>query len=87
MTENLPKKSASVQTNLFGQATGQGKEPVNLTKNIFQASKRPEEDRINEEIIAELKEMDINNLTPIEAMNKLNAVIERVRKSYKDIKK
>jgi len=85
--EDLPAKSKSIQTDLFGQAAGSGKEPLHLTQNIFHKSKRSEEDRINEEIVEELKELDINDLTPIEAMNKLNEVIDRVRKSYKDLKK
>ncbi|MHA1306475.1 MAG: DNA mismatch repair protein MutS [Candidatus Heimdallarchaeota archaeon] len=85
--DGLPDKPQSIQTDLFGKAADGRKEPVHLTQNIFQTSKRSEEDRINEEIVEELKEMDINSLTPIEAMNKLNKVIDRVRKSYKDIKK
>ncbi|MHA1441652.1 MAG: MutS-related protein [Candidatus Heimdallarchaeota archaeon] len=86
-TGDMPEKQKSIQTDLFGKAAGSGKEPVHLAQNIFQTSKRSEVDRINEEIIEELKELDVNNLTPIEAMNKLNAIIDRVRKSYNDIKK
>ena len=87
--KSLPKKG-SVQTDLFGLAASNSLSSAAqqaLTQSIFQQSQRDEKDRINEVIIEEIKEMDINNLTPIEAMNKLNQIIERVKKSYENMKK
>ncbi|HUT81024.1 MAG TPA: DNA mismatch repair protein MutS [Candidatus Bathyarchaeia archaeon] len=77
----------SIQTDLFGQVAG-SKEAANLllSKSIFKQSQRDEIDRINEEIIEELKEMDLENLTPIEAMNKLHSIRQRILKNHEKVK-
>jgi len=81
--ENSKKGDApkidSIQTDLFGKvADGTS---ITLTKSIFDQSKRAESDRINEEIVEEIKEIEINNLTPLEALNKLSKIVERIKKS------
>ncbi len=87
--KDLPKL-ASIQTNLFGLVaagnTQNATTNVALTKSIFNQSQRDEKDRINDEIVEELKELEIDSLTPLEAMNKLNQIIERVKKSFENLK-
>ncbi len=36
----------------------------------------------DEDIIRELREVDVNNLTPVEAMNKLNELSNKVRNRW-----
>ncbi|NHJ84117.1 MAG: DNA mismatch repair protein MutS [Asgard group archaeon] len=86
---NEKLNSKSIQTNLFGHVANESVENINtlaLTQSIFNQSERDEKDRINEEVILELIEMDIDHLTPIEALNKLNAIKKRIHDSYKTIK-
>ncbi len=86
----IAPKTASVQTNLLGQIT-EGLKPsssdLTLMKSIFHKSSRNEKDRINEEIVEEFQEIDIDNLSPLEALNKLNSIKERIKKSYKQLEK
>ncbi len=82
-------KADSIQTDLLGQiADGRktSKDNLKIMQSIFQQSTRDEKDRINEEIIEELKEVNIENLTPLEALNKLNKIIDRIKNSYKQMK-
>ncbi|MCK5183841.1 MAG: DNA mismatch repair protein MutS, partial [Candidatus Heimdallarchaeota archaeon] len=82
-------KADSIQTDLLGQIADGSKtsaKDLKIMQSIFQQSTRDEKDRINEEIIEELKEINIENLTPLEALNKLNKIIDRIRNSYKQIK-
>jgi len=80
-------KKAVIQTDLFGQVVGAGKasEPP-LSHGIFATSLRSEKDRINEEIVEELLEIDIDHLTPLEALNKLHTIKERLKKSHEKTK-
>jgi len=82
-------KADSIQTDLLGQIVAGTKTSGNnlkIMQSIFQQSTRNEKDRINEEIIEELKEMNVDNLTPLEALNKLNKIIERIKASYEQMK-
>ncbi|MHA1630388.1 MAG: DNA mismatch repair protein MutS [Candidatus Heimdallarchaeota archaeon] len=76
-------KGVVIQTDLFGQVAGdKSLAETSLSSGIFAKSLRSEKDRINEEIVEELLEIDINQLTPLEALNKLHEVKERLKKSY-----
>ncbi|NPE08471.1 MAG: DNA mismatch repair protein MutS [Asgard group archaeon] len=82
-------KADSIQTDLLGQIADGSKtsaKDLKIMQSIFQQSTRDEKDRINEEIIEELKEINIENLTPLEALNKLNKIIDRIKNSYKQVK-
>jgi DNA mismatch repair protein MutS len=79
-------KVGSIQTDLFGQAADKADTPITLTESIFSQSKRAEKDRINEEIVEALNEMDIDHLTPLEALNKLNDIKKRIKKSHEKAK-
>jgi DNA mismatch repair protein MutS len=82
-------KADSIQTDLLGQVAAGSKtsgDNLKIMQSIFQQSTRGEKDRINEEIIEELKEISIENLTPLEALNKLNKIIDRIKNSHKKIK-
>lgn len=82
-SEVVQKQAKSIQTNLFGQvANPRALKNINLTKNLFDRSKRKEKDRINDEIVEDLRNLDVNHCTPLEALNKLNAIKERIEKSY-----
>ncbi|MFW9924060.1 MAG: DNA mismatch repair protein MutS, partial [Candidatus Thorarchaeota archaeon] len=78
-------KNTSVQTNLFGLVAGTTPSPEHLSQGLFFQSKRDEKDGINEEIIHEIKDINIDNLTPLEALNLLNKIKERVNKSYERV--
>ncbi|NHJ49867.1 MAG: DNA mismatch repair protein MutS [Asgard group archaeon] len=81
-------KVASIQTDLFGKvADGGDASKLTLTESLFSQSKRAEKDRINDEIISDLKELDIDNFTPLEALNKLNEIKNHIKKSYEKLKK
>jgi DNA mismatch repair protein MutS len=84
-TKEGKKQASSIQTDLFGLAAGsQAEIPAGLlTKTIFRGAERSESDRINEEIVEDLKKMNINNCTPLEALNKLNEIKKRIDKAYK----
>jgi DNA mismatch repair protein MutS len=81
--------SDSVQTDLFGQLINRESQSRKSTRvipaNIFAQSSRSEEDRINEEIISDLRKVDINYLTPVDALNKLQKIKERIEKNYQDL--
>ncbi|MHA1532235.1 MAG: DNA mismatch repair protein MutS, partial [Candidatus Heimdallarchaeota archaeon] len=82
-------KADSIQTDLLGQIADGSKtsaKDLKIMQSIFHQSTRDEKDRINEEIIEELKEINVENLTPLEALNKLNKIIDRVKNSYKQMK-
>jgi DNA mismatch repair protein MutS len=79
-------KVGSIQTDLFGQSADKADAPITLTESIFSQSKRAEKDRINEEIVEALREMDIDHLTPLEALNKLNDIKKRIKKSHEKTK-
>jgi len=85
-TDKAPT-ATSIQTDLFGQATGSTEaNSIALAKTIFSQAQRDEKDRINEEIIEEIKEIDIESLTPLEALNRLNALCSRIKKSHEKTK-
>ncbi|MCE7746646.1 MAG: DNA mismatch repair protein MutS [Candidatus Heimdallarchaeota archaeon] len=78
-------KADSIQTDLLGQIADGSKtsaKDLKIMQSIFHQSTRDEKDRINEE----LKEINVENLTPLEALNKLNKIIDRVKNSYKQVK-
>ncbi|MBD3192223.1 MAG: DNA mismatch repair protein MutS [Candidatus Heimdallarchaeota archaeon] len=87
--KGLPKK-ASIQTTLFGQiAAGEAAAEGSSQKlppatTLFQSPRR-EQDRINEEIISEIRELTIENLTPLEALNQLNKIKKRIAQNYEQI--
>ena len=78
---DIEPKVGSIQTDLFGQAADKADTPITLTESIFSQSKRAEKDRINEEIVEAINEMDIDHLTPLEALNKLNEIKKRIKKN------
>ncbi len=80
-TSDKPKVG-SIQTDLFGRMAERDDNKITLTESIFSQSKRAEKDRINEEIVEAIKEIDVDNLTPIEALNKLNDLRKRIKKSH-----
>jgi DNA mismatch repair protein MutS len=81
-------KIDSIQTDLFGKvADSTDSSKLTLTQSIFSQSKRAEKDRINDEIVSDLQELDIDNFTPLDALNKLNEIKNHIKKSYEKLKK
>ena len=62
-----------LQGNLKAKLTGQAPNENQMT--FF----TPTEDPIVEEIKATIKAMDVNNLTPVEALNKIQELKEKIK--------